>query len=92
MERATLTVDEVAKLLGVGRNNAYKAIEEGKIPSIRIGKRLVVPKQALDRLLNGEVAGAGDAVGSITTGSQPAAPQRATRDSNSTLRVPFRQI
>jgi excisionase family DNA binding protein len=54
--RATLTVEEAAKRLGIGRNSAYEAAARGEIPSIRIGKRLLVPIKPLERLLNGEVA------------------------------------
>jgi excisionase family DNA binding protein len=52
-ERATLTVYEAAKLLGVGRNQTYQAIREGKIPHLRIGSRIVIPRAALSKLLNG---------------------------------------
>ncbi len=50
-EKLTLTVDEAAKCLGVGRNLAYEAIARGEIPVIRVGKRLLVPKAALELLL-----------------------------------------
>ncbi len=53
-ERKTLTVAEAGEALGIGRNQAYQAVRDGKIPSIRIGKRWLVPKAALDRLLAGE--------------------------------------
>lgn len=53
MRRETLTVPEAAKILGIGRNSAYEAIRRGDIPSVRIGKRLVIPKCALYRLLEG---------------------------------------
>lgn len=59
MERLTVTVPEAAKLLGVSRMTAYAAVREGAIPSLRIGRRVLVPKVALDRLLmqaNGECA------------------------------------
>ena len=49
--RQTRTITEVAKLLGIGRNQAYEAARRGEIPSIRIGKRLVVPLVALERML-----------------------------------------
>jgi excisionase family DNA binding protein len=42
--------------LGIGRNQAYEAAHRGEIPSIRIGKRILVPVAALDRLLNGKAA------------------------------------
>lgn len=40
--RATLRADEVAALLGVGRNTVYAAAERGEIPGvIRVGRRLL---------------------------------------------------
>jgi excisionase family DNA binding protein len=51
-ERQTYDIQEVAKLLGIGRNQAYAAVDAGEIPSIRLGRRRVVPKAAIDRLLN----------------------------------------
>ena len=41
-------------LLGVSRNAAYVAVRTGEIPSIRIGRRVVVPKVAIERLLDRE--------------------------------------
>jgi excisionase family DNA binding protein len=52
MEAQTLTVPQAAKLLGIGRGTAYEAVNRGDIPSIRVGRRLVVPKAALERLLS----------------------------------------
>ena len=54
--RATLTVVEAARRLGIGRNQAYEAAKAGQIPSIKIGKRLLVPKVAFEKLLSGEAA------------------------------------
>jgi excisionase family DNA binding protein len=51
-----LTVNETAQLLRIGRNSAYEAIRRGELPSVRIGRRLLVPRVALERLL----ANAGD--------------------------------
>jgi excisionase family DNA binding protein len=56
-ERKTYTIGETAQLLGIGRNQAYDAAKRGDLPGvIRIGKRLLVPKVALDRLLDGKAA------------------------------------
>ena len=55
-ERLTYKIEEAGKLLGVGRNTVYEAAKRGDFPTIRIGKRLLVPKAALDRLLAGETA------------------------------------
>jgi len=51
--KLTFTVEETAKLLGIGRNSAYEAVARGEIPVIRVGKRLLVPKAALEKLLSG---------------------------------------
>ena len=51
IERATLTVAEAGKLLGISRNLAYELVAQGKLPTLRLGRRLVVPRVALQRLL-----------------------------------------
>lgn len=45
------SVDELAKDLGIGRAAAYSALRAGRIPSIRIGKRFVIPREAVRRWL-----------------------------------------
>jgi len=59
MERRCLTVsvEEAGEILGCSRNTAYEAVRRGEIPVIRIGKRLLVPKAALERLLSGGGSG-----------------------------------
>jgi excisionase family DNA binding protein len=46
-----LTVVEVAKILRIGRISAYQAIERGDLPSIRIGRRILIPRTAFEQLL-----------------------------------------
>ena len=53
MERRTVTVEEAAKVLGIGRSAAYLAVRTGELPSLKIGRRIVVPRIALERLLQG---------------------------------------
>lgn len=50
-ERIVYTVDEAAKLLGISRPSAFQGVERGEIPHIRVGKRILIPKAALDKLL-----------------------------------------
>jgi len=45
--RLTLTVEEVASLLGLGRTATYEAARRGEIPSRRLGRRVIVPVPAL---------------------------------------------
>lgn len=51
IERKTLSIEDAAARLGVGRNSAYAAAKRGEIPVIKIGKRLLVLKDAFDRML-----------------------------------------
>ena len=46
-DRITLTVEEVASLLGLGRTATYEAARRGQLPSRRLGRRVVVPVPAL---------------------------------------------
>jgi len=51
-DRLTLTVPEAGRLLGISRGAAYAAAADKSLPTIRIGRRLLVPRAALDRLLD----------------------------------------
>jgi excisionase family DNA binding protein len=53
LERRTMSVEEAAVALGIGRTTAYLAIRRGELPCLRIGRRVVVPRAAIDRLLAG---------------------------------------
>lgn len=53
--RRTLTIVEAAQALGIGRNQGYEAARRGEIPTIRIGKRILVPAAALERMLQAAV-------------------------------------
>lgn len=47
----TLTVEQAAQVLGIGRSTAYDLIHRGDIPSLRLGRRIVVSMgQLADRL------------------------------------------
>jgi excisionase family DNA binding protein len=59
-EPATLTVEQAAALLGVSRGTAYNAVKAGEIPTVRIGRRVLVPRQRLDAMLAGEAQEAHD--------------------------------
>lgn len=41
--RATLTVEEAASLLGIGRSAAYAAVKAKEIPSVKVGRRVLIP-------------------------------------------------
>ena len=50
-ERLTLTVEEAARALGVSRAHAYELAARGEIPTLRLGRRILVPREALVRKL-----------------------------------------
>jgi len=49
--RLTWTIPEVAKLLGISADTAYEAARRGQLPVRLIGRRMLVPRVALLRLL-----------------------------------------
>jgi excisionase family DNA binding protein len=46
-----VTVTEAAEMLGISRSLAYELARTGQLPSLRLGRRLVVPRAALVSLL-----------------------------------------
>ena len=51
MTKRTYSIPKTAKELGIGRSAAYEAARTGEIPTIKIGKRILVPVAALERML-----------------------------------------
>ena len=51
MERLTLTVPETAKALGASSTSVWRWIKTGDLPSVRIGGRVFIPRDALRRRL-----------------------------------------
>lgn len=53
-ERKVLTVEELADELRISKNLAYRQVREGKIYSIKCGDRYLIPRKALEELLDGQ--------------------------------------
>lgn len=51
MEPLTLSVAEAAQVLGVSPNHCWRLIQGGDLPSLRLGRRVVVPRSALVALV-----------------------------------------
>ena len=47
-----LTVEQTAQVLGISRGLAFAAVRTGEIPSIRIGRRILIPRDRLRALLS----------------------------------------
>lgn len=50
-ERQTYSIDEAAKLIGVGRTTLHEATNNGQIPCIRVGHRKLISRKILEALL-----------------------------------------
>jgi excisionase family DNA binding protein len=50
-DRLTYTVSEAGELLGISRAQAYLMVKLGRLPVIRLGRRIVVPRVALMKML-----------------------------------------
>lgn len=67
-ERLTVTVEEAARVLGISRAFAYVLVKNEELPSVRLGRRVVVPRRALERILEADDANPkGPAIGRPTT-------------------------
>jgi excisionase family DNA binding protein len=54
VERLTVTVAQAGVMLGISRTSAYERVRRGEIPTVRLGRRLLVPKTRLLAMLEGE--------------------------------------
>ncbi len=69
-----LTVKEAAGLLRISRGLAYEMVRQGWLPSIRLGRRILVPRRALERMLasaESQPAGQGIVIRSTAERRQP---------------------
>lgn len=51
LTKATVNVEELARLMGIGKRQAYEAVERGDIPSIRLGRRIVISTRVIKGIL-----------------------------------------
>ena len=51
LECRTYTVNEIARILGVSRTQAYRLVQEGLFKSVRIGNAIRISKRSFDHWL-----------------------------------------
>lgn len=51
IESAVLSVSQCAKYLNISRTSAYQACLTGELPTVKIGKRILIPRVALERMM-----------------------------------------
>jgi excisionase family DNA binding protein len=54
--RDTYTIDEVALRLGVSRNHIVRTVRSGELPSIWLGRRILIPVTEYEKWLRGDAA------------------------------------
>ena len=47
-----VTIEDIMNMLHIGRTTVYELLKDGTIYSVRIGKRYIVPKQAIINLIS----------------------------------------
>ena len=55
-DRLVLTPEEVARMLGLHANSVYAMLKRGELPSVRAGRKWLIPKRRLQIWLGGEEA------------------------------------
>jgi excisionase family DNA binding protein len=73
---ATITIEEAGRILGLSRSAAYRAAARGEIPTLRFGRRLVVPTARLFAMLG--LRELRDDVEAVGAGSGGPAPHAST--------------
>ena len=53
-EKHTFSVEEAARMIGIGRQAMYELVRTGGVSSVKIGRRVVIPRRALEKLLGEE--------------------------------------
>ena len=72
-ERPTLSVAETAERLGISRWLVRQAVRDGSLPSLRVGRRILIPRVRLQAWLDGSGPTA------VATASQRSRPTADTR-------------
>jgi excisionase family DNA binding protein len=74
-EPLLVSVREAARLLGIGRDACYALIHERRLPNVKIGRRILIPRQALERwvaqIANGDGLSESERPGSDSRGARP---------------------
>lgn len=69
-DQPTLTVDDVAIVLGIDRKTVYAAVNSGELPCLRVGRRILVPTSWLASRITPDSAGSKHLTGSRSPRSQ----------------------
>lgn len=48
MEKRIYQITEIAEILGISKSYVYQLIKEEKIPVVKLGRRIIIPKPKFD--------------------------------------------
>lgn len=51
VDRLSYSVLEAARALGLGRDTTYGLIRSGQLPSLKVGRRRIIPRAAVEAFL-----------------------------------------
>ena len=54
IERISVSIQEAAKMLGISKPHFYPLIKEGKVRTVKIGRRILVSVQSLREFVDGK--------------------------------------
>lgn len=57
MEKLTMTVSDLRQALGISKNSAYELVNRADFPKIRMGRKILIPREALNRWLEAQTEG-----------------------------------
>lgn len=66
-DRLTVSVEEAAALLGISRALAYELVRRDDLPCLRLGRRVVIPRKALEQFVEGATATPGGVTAPVRT-------------------------
>ena len=53
-EAITLSVEHAARLIGISRTTAYRMVQSGELPAVRVGRRVLILKKPVMEMLEAE--------------------------------------
>jgi excisionase family DNA binding protein len=53
-EAMTLSVEHAARLIGISRTTAYRMVQSGELPAVKVGRRVLILKKPLMEMLEAE--------------------------------------
>ncbi len=60
LEQLTYSVADVARIFGVTPSHVWRLCQSGEIPSVRLGSRILIPRETIERLLEVSDPGTSD--------------------------------